>query len=156
LARRGITVSAALLAILLEESAKGGGVPATLLVHTLEAARTFTEQSCSMASAKVARLVKGGLAQMTEGSTHLSMTLAGWMGLLGAGLIACQTLKAWPDQSPESEPSTAAERLVRKEMRTRTDRHGDPLPAGALVRMGTVRLRHSAHVDHVLYAPDGK
>ena len=41
---------------------------------------------------------------MTKGWTHWSMALAGWVGLLGAGLIACQTLKAWPDQTPESEP----------------------------------------------------
>jgi hypothetical protein len=31
------------------------------------------------------------------------MALAGWLSLLGAGLIACQTLKAWPDKNPNSE-----------------------------------------------------
>ena len=110
LARRGVAVSVPLLAVLLEESAKGAGVPAVLLVHTVEAARTFTEQATGVVSDNVARLVKGGLAQMTKGSTHLSIALAGWVGLLGAGLIACQTLKAWPDQKPESEPPAAERR----------------------------------------------
>src|SRR5262249_49082009 len=134
LARGGIMVSAALLAVLLGESVRGAGVPAVLLVHTLEAARTFTEQATGVLSEHVARLVKGGLAQMTKGSTRLSVALAGWLGLLGAGLIACQTLKAWPDQTPSSEPPAATERSGQGEHeQTRTDRSGDPLPPGALI-----------------------
>jgi WD40 repeat protein len=38
----------------------------------------------------------------------------------------------------------------------RTDRHGDPLPPGALFRAGTVRLRHDGPVAAVAFAPDGK
>lgn len=38
----------------------------------------------------------------------------------------------------------------------RTDRHGDPLPEGAVARLGTVRLRGAGEVQCVDISPDGK
>jgi RNA polymerase sigma factor (sigma-70 family) len=157
LTRRGVTVSATLLAVLLGEAAKGAGVPAVLLVHTVEAARIFTEQMAGVLSENVLRLVKGGLTRMAGGgSTYFSMALIGWAALLGAGLIVCQTLRAWPKQSSEP-PVAAAERPAqKKDQPTRTDYFGDPLPSGATARMGTTRLRHAEVVHQVFFSTDGR
>jgi WD40 repeat protein len=38
----------------------------------------------------------------------------------------------------------------------RVDDHRDPLPSGAVARLGTARLRHGAPVTSVAFAPDGR
>jgi RNA polymerase sigma factor (sigma-70 family) len=156
LVRRGVAVSAALLAVLLRESARGAGVPAVLLVHTVEAARTFSELAAGTVSANVARLVKGGLAQMAKGSMTWSMVCATCVSFVAAGLIACQSLKAWSDKDPKDERPAALDRNEPEKDKPRTDRDNDLLPRGALARLGTLRLRQVTGVYSLAFTGDGK
>jgi WD40 repeat protein len=61
----------------------------------------------------------------------------------GALLVAWMTVTAAdsPKQSPKQGPA---------------DAHGDPLPAGARTRMGTLRWRHPDAITFLAYAQDGK
>lgn len=74
----------------------------------------------------------------------LASRIACWSSLLPLSLIVCylQGQTEQPAPTPASPP-------------TRTDRHGDPLPDGAIARLGTVRWRHGFLVQALAYSPDG-
>ncbi|HEV3256307.1 MAG TPA: WD40 repeat domain-containing protein [Gemmataceae bacterium] len=69
-------------------------------------------------------------------------------------LVICLSLAAgypaWGRAAPQQgKPDAKGVKLPR------TDLHGDPLPPGALVRMGTLRWRHS-HTSGLAFSHDGK
>lgn len=41
-------------------------------------------------------------------------------------------------------------------MRPKTDRYGDPLPPGAVLRLGTVKFRQDSPIFRIAYTPDGR
>jgi WD40 repeat protein len=60
------------------------------------------------------------------------------------------TLLLLPLLSPAARPALA------QEVEPRTDRHGDPLPAGAVQRLGTLRYcQQDSLIDAFAFAPDG-
>jgi RNA polymerase sigma factor (sigma-70 family) len=160
LKHRGIDVTAAALVALLAGSEGFAGVPAVLLVHSVEAAVTFTEQSPGAVSESVAELVKGGLTNMKSGSVYTSLAVAGWASLLGAGLIIGVALKARANEAPDdaSPAAKAAEpRGLGADGPVLADRFGDPLPRGALARLGTVRLRNVRNGQRsIAFTRDGR
>src|SRR4051812_41521973 len=74
-----------------------------------------------------------GCTLRTAGREARTALTAGVVLLLLAGLAAC-------GEGPRA---------------SRTDLHGDPLPPGALVRLGSSRLRQ-AYADDLKFSPDGK
>lgn len=83
----------------------------------------------------------------------MKRALVGLIALLmvGAGDTIRRALAAQPPAKAAEEPKTS------EATGARTDRHGDPLPEGAIARLGTVRWRHDGYQATALaYSPDGK
>ncbi len=68
------------------------------------------------------------------------------LGRWVACVALCVALPTWGQEPPkEARPA-----------RTRIDLHGDPLPKGAVARLGSVRFRHEGAVRSVAFSADGK
>jgi RNA polymerase sigma factor (sigma-70 family) len=143
LTRRGLTLSAVLCAGSLWEQSAAASVPRTLVRATVRAAA-----GGGGVSAGVMALAEGVVQVAWLTSWHLGAVLLVGLGLLvaGAGAWAHHALAPPPSQArPPDAPAAAA---------VRRDLHGDPLPPGALARLGTLRQR--AADSHLAVTPDGR
>jgi RNA polymerase sigma factor (sigma-70 family) len=155
LTRRGLTLSAALAAAGLAPSG-AGAVPPLLLVTTLRAGNAFASgqplASVGM-SARAATLAEGSLRSMPRAPWPTALALAACLLAAGAGLLLRPASPAAPPPAATPDADNSKPEVQRREF---IDRHGDPLPPGALVRLGTVRLRHGGAISSAAFSPDGK
>jgi WD40 repeat protein len=78
-----------------------------------------------------------------------AMLLLAALALSGRALVAQQR-----EGEPKAEPPPVkAGEIPRGQA---VDRYGDPLPAGALARLGSIRFRHPAMITMLAVAPSGK
>jgi RNA polymerase sigma factor (sigma-70 family) len=147
LARRGYAVPAAGLAAVLAATAAEAAVPLPLLANTVRAALWFAGEQAGSTG-----FVSAQAVALARGACHA--LLAQKLKLAGAVLLAAAMLGAGGTLLLKAAPQAA-----RPPAQARPDRAevgGEPLPDGALARMGTTRLRHGDAVSFAAYTPDGQ
>jgi RNA polymerase sigma factor (sigma-70 family) len=157
LSRRGVTLAPGLLLTLLADEA-AAKLPARVVDATVGAALRSGAGISPQVTA-VADAVHKSLAAAPFKVGAVLLALAALA--LGAGLIAHQVPAVKPAEGkqqaqakpPTPKPSEIPEKITPQ---VRTDRYGDPLPDGALVRLGTVRFRVGFLTYSLAVSPDGK
>jgi RNA polymerase sigma factor (sigma-70 family) len=136
LVRRGVTLSAALTAGLLwGQPASAALLDATRrTVSAVAAGRALSV----VTNPGVAALVSSGLNALASAKAKLAIVLtlaaivSGGLGLAGGvGILSRQPPEAKPAEEQPKQSGTV----------TKADVHGDPLPAGAVMRLGTLQRR---------------
>jgi RNA polymerase sigma factor (sigma-70 family) len=152
LARRGVSLTAAGIASVLAQQASAGAVPPALLDLTLHGAVSFA--GCgAVASADALALAKGVLQAMTGTRPAHLLVLMLIVGVLTFALSAGTTPET-QQGDPVSPPP--GQMPMQPEVAARLDRSGDPLPPGAIARLGTTRFRHGKAFEAIAFSPDGK
>jgi RNA polymerase sigma factor (sigma-70 family) len=149
LTRRGLALSTALTGSMLAPEASSAAVPVVLADATVRATRLYatSQPLLGAVSPRVIALVEGGLKAMFL--SKLQTAMAGLLALAvvigGAGLLLSYSSRpaSPPDAAPLEEPEKG-----------HVDRLGDPLPPGAVMRLGTIRYRFGYRLAGFL--PDGK
>lgn len=147
LTRRGVTLTAALAAIALTPQA-GAAIPVSLVKTAthLVAGATASPVVCAVAQ-RVVRSLFWTRSKLAALVLTLSCLTA------GAGVVR-SALIGQPNHAP---PGAVVEQPVPpKQEQPRVDLFGDPLPEGAIQRLGTIRFRHGQRTLCVAFSPDGK
>jgi len=152
LSRRGITLPAVLLAIKIADGAASAAVPILLASRTVHAAAAHV-LGRSGATATVVALAESGLRGLALSRLKLGATLS-LMTILALGGIATVVHPMLPAPSANVEPPVADPRPAGRTMPARTDLLGDPLPEGALARIGTTRLRVDGVLGAIVFSND--
>jgi RNA polymerase sigma factor (sigma-70 family) len=138
LARRGVTLSAALCAVALGPCAHAA-LPGALVAAATAAGMFSAGKTESTISVQAATLAEGVLRAMSLKIKVVALVLL-VLAVAGAGAGLC-VLGALPGKPPEAERSEPMVPGAPERDKARVDRYGDALPARALARLGTVRFR---------------
>jgi RNA polymerase sigma factor (sigma-70 family) len=165
LTRRGCVLSAGILTTVLTTKASAVSLPAGLVRSTLAYAsgKAILSGKVLALSDGVLRMLYLNKMKMAAGVV-LALVLAG----TGVGLVVRHTwagggpenagVAGTPKVEPAKAPPPAAQDEVqvaaKQDLAAGTDLFGDPLPARAVARLGTVRFRHGAPLSASAISPD--
>jgi RNA polymerase sigma factor (sigma-70 family) len=152
LQRRGIALSAALALVVVTRDHVAARVPALLLQSTARAA--LDGGIGGTASALANGVLQAMFLHKLAGVMAVTLTLA-LAASTTVALVYCGPVAEPPEDKapaapvPQKAPKTPGPAA-------HVDRFGDPLPVGALLRLGTIRYRAGAGINHAALSPDGK
>ena len=156
---QGITLSATAMAAALTHGTASAQATAGLVASTLRATTLCAAGKAEIVSASITTLTQGVLRAMFPIRTmKVAVTLVGACCLLavGGGFLAYRA-QAEPDKTVEVPRASAQEQVE-----VHKDIQGDPLPAGAITRLGTARFRQAGlagpyyNPGIVVFSQDGK
>jgi RNA polymerase sigma factor (sigma-70 family) len=159
LTKRGLTLSGILTAVGLSQET----VPAALVTSTGRAALSFAAGSTSGVAAHLAdALLKSML--LSKLKIPAALTLAVSLLSVGVGLIARQVQVQQPETPSGMAKPEAGRLIARALVKPVPDMHvarpaeiaGDPLPAKAVLRLGTDRFRHGYSISSLAFDCDGR
>jgi RNA polymerase sigma factor (sigma-70 family) len=160
LTRRGVALSTATLAAALAQDAASAGVPHLLAAFTVRTATGLAAGGAAAVPARVASLMNGVAKGLLLARLKVARALLlACLAAAGASLFAYESVAAKPaeaGQTAGSEPAAPEVTRPKTGGPARTDRLGDPLPPGAVARVGTTRLQGNDRVYTAAFSPDGK
>jgi RNA polymerase sigma factor (sigma-70 family) len=154
LIRRGVAPAAA-AKLLAAERASAMAPLTPSLVHTV--ARAAIDGSTTTKVLAQAVAICRRLTLMRAGRTAIILLIVG-MGSGGVGLVASLSSGAsgHQDNSGELSDRPTLEPRPQRIAAKRLDLNGDPLPDGAVARLGTIRFNHGSSLLSVVFTPDGQ
>ncbi|HTU89884.1 MAG TPA: sigma-70 family RNA polymerase sigma factor [Gemmataceae bacterium] len=169
LERRGLTLPAGIVLPLIP-AALSASLPAVGPVVAPQLAATVTQAAVRFSADSAAAQLSGPAVDLARAGLQIMMlskvkiaaaaVLTMTVFVAGAGLLGRQVWQANRAEEQREDKTPPAAKAVPKPAaerpQVRLDRFGDPLPEGAVARLGTVRLRHGGEVRSVAFAPDGK
>jgi WD40 repeat protein len=164
LSRRGVELSAVLGAVALTNHVTAA-VPLPLINLTIQAGLEYAAGKIAASmSAEVLALAKGVTNAMFMTKVKAMMVLllvagvaAGGVATLAQRETATQPTAQLQTESPKVNDPQGERPGPTAQKQIKLDRYGDPLPPGALARMGTMRLRHThPSLITTAFSPDGK
>jgi RNA polymerase sigma factor (sigma-70 family) len=155
LQRRGIGLSVAALTAVLAEQIRAGAAP-TFVHATVQAALCVATSRQTAGATRAASLMTQALGTHALGKVSLSACAVLAFALLGLGVAFCTAPRTGTDPKGHGFPVQDVAHAADKQKQARLDRLGDPLPPGAVLRLGTTRWRQASGVAGIAFAKDGQ